>query len=287
MGWYIAIGVIVLSFIVGIADDYIENHKTARNKKAYLDSLGTAVVEHKLGDRFSYFTFDTDKRVSVCLTNAKEAITRNESPFSITKFIELSRKNGFVAFDDTNRKVMFACDENIFFHEKLEYLVAKYEDIISVQVLEDGDTIFQKSAMRTIGGTLAGGALLGGVGAVVGGLSGSSQQKKKVRTIKIKLILRDTQTPSFEFTIYNMGKMKSDELKIYYQDAEKIKDTISVILDRVDREAAAEGQKATEKQKSTSLNVSVADELTKLAGLLEKGLLTEEEFKQQKAKILG
>jgi hypothetical protein len=39
--------------------------------------------------------------------------------------------------------------------------------------------------------------------------------------------------------------------------------------------------------KENPSNVSVADELTKLAGLHDSGVLTNEEFSAQKAKLLG
>ena len=56
----------------------------------------------------------------------------------------------------------------------------KFSNIISVELTEDGQTIYSKSTIRTIGGTVIGGALAGGAGAIVGGLSGSSTKHKKV-----------------------------------------------------------------------------------------------------------
>lgn len=286
MVWGIIIPVIVVAVISVLVSKY--NDSSSRKKKvAYSESLGSDAIEHKIGSRLYYFTKNKENLMSVCLANTDGVIVRNEAPFSITKIVELCLHNGFVAFDDKNKKVMFACDQDVTSHTHLEFKVVKYEDIISVQILEDGDAVFEKSTSRTIGGALIGGALMGGAGAVVGGLSGSSRKKKKVKSIKIKLILRKTRKPSFEFIIYNSDERKSDELKEYYQDAEKIKDTISVILDRIDREVAAESQKVFENQKLSSSNGSVADELTKLAALLEKGLLTEEEFERQKAKLLS
>lgn len=48
------------------------------------------------------------------------------------------------------------------------------KDIIGVEILEDETIISKKSTSRTVGG-----AILGGVGSVVGGLSGSSIQNFK------------------------------------------------------------------------------------------------------------
>lgn len=61
--------------------------------------------------------------------------------------------------------------------------------------------------------------------------------------------------------------------------ANRIVDRVSVIIDAVDRAnntAMAQGPSG-----------STADELAKLAALKEKGILTEEEFAEQKKKLLG
>ncbi len=68
-----------------------------------------------------------------------------------------------------------------------------------------------------------------------------------------------------EYYIYQKG----------LEDANRIVDLISVIIDAVDR---AESQ---------SYAHSTADELAKLAILKEKGILTEEEFAEQKRKLLN
>ena len=58
-----------------------------------------------------------------------------------------------------------------------------------------------------------------------------------------------------------------------------IKDIFSIIIDIVDKSSAIQSQKA-------SSSNSIADELTKLVQLRDAGVLTEEEFQAQKAKLL-
>ena len=64
------------------------------------------------------------------------------------------------------------------------------------------------------------------------------------------------------------------------EHARQIADLVSVIIDDVDRQ---------EKQNVSTPTVcgSVAEELSKLAELKEKGILTDDEFKEQKKKLLG
>ena len=61
-----------------------------------------------------------------------------------------------------------------------------------------------------------------------------------------------------------------------------IKDIFSVILDIADNQ-----KKFSKDEESVPSPGSVADELTKLANLKAQGILSEEEFEKQKAKLLG
>ena len=180
--------------------------------------------------------------------------------------------------------------------QKMLYLVGQapkvfnYEDIISVQLLEDNQTVSQKSTGRTIGGALVGGVLAGGAGAIVGGLSGSSKNLNLHSSVKVKILLRNSSTPSITIDCFNASTMTvegkpvkdgSMEYYIYKQGldhANRIVDMVSVIIDAVDR--------ATNTSAPQAPSGSIADELAKLAVLKDKGILTEEEFAEQKRKLL-
>lgn len=169
------------------------------------------------------------------------------------------------------------------------HTVLNYKDIIDVTYEEDGTTLYTKSASRTVGGALVGGALLGGAGAIVGGLSGNSKQNKVVKSMLIKILVRNTTTPTVSLNINYTGETyqtKNASSKTIYEarvrSANQIKDLLSVVID--------EGKNISQVPMQPKVNqgiVSVADELVKLAKLKEQGLLTEEEFNVQKAKLLS
>lgn len=183
-------------------------------------------------------------------------------------------------------------------HEQICYLdstkkhIIPYDKIIKVELIEDGTTISSKSTMRTIGGTLVGGMLAGGVGAVVGGLSGNSKNLKKVSAIQVKISIRDLNVPSITIDAFNARTMttdgkpiKPDGLSGYlYQkgisDANKIVDLITFIIDKIDH-------KSNNSETSTQPTISIASEIQKLAELKNQGILTQEEFDSQKAKLLN
>ena len=191
--------------------------------------------------------------------------------------------------DNSSRKVCYI-DEH-------SNRIIPFEDIISVELVENGTTIQSKSTMRTIGGTFVGGVLAGGAGAIVGGLSGKSKQEMKVSEITVRMRIRDLNKPILEiktFDAYNMtterkpikeSQMEGNLIKQGRTQAQQIVDYVSVIIDDVDKNG--DSAPATKSTNNNSSNLSVADELKKLADLKNEGILSQEEFDAQKAKFLS
>lgn len=182
-------------------------------------------------------------------------------------------KNLFTfAIDEENRRVVYVD------HERVSFI--PFDNIVSVEYLEDNITIASKSTMRTIGGAIIGSAIAGSVGAVVGGLSGDTEIKRNVKLVQVRIIIRELASPTLLITCYDRSIMEVINPVIGIEKARKIKDIVSIIIDEADRNA-----KHADIISKTQCN-SVADELSKLSELKEKGVLTEEEFIQQKQKLL-
>ena len=167
-----------------------------------------------------------------------------------------------------------------------------YSDIIEVSYIENGDQLFSKSTGRTVGGAIVGGVLMGGAGAVVGGLSGDSKQNKVVKNMDIKILLRNTdETSCILHFMDSSNPLKTKEAtdKSHYEEflnnANKAKDLLSVIIDDVKQTATQSAPVIS--QPAAPQSISVADELMKLAKLKADGILTEEEFVSQKKLLLG
>ena len=174
------------------------------------------------------------------------------------------------------------------------YEIFNYADIIEVSYEENGNQLYTKSAGRTVGGAIVGGVLMGGAGAVVGGLSGASKQNKEVKSIDIKILLRSTSRSScvlhFKDTDRDLKTKDDSDRKMYEtftKNANEAKDLLSVIIDNAKQIQVSAPVVKPSKQQAPSTSSSVADELAKLAKLKADGILTEEEFQTQKAKLLG
>lgn len=206
--------------------------------------------------------------------------------FNVTKVIE-----------GVNNEYLFAVDEKvkkIAVIQSLHKTIIPFDQIISVEVIEDNVIIQQKSSLRTIGGAVVGGVLAGGAGAVVGGLSGDSTQNKTVSKVQVKIKLRDINHPSYIINCFDCktmtagqkpikpSSMEGDLYKQGLKHAHSIADTISAIIDITDKST----NNSPEKPEAPKQVGSIADELAKLADLKDRGILTEEEFNAQKQTLL-
>ncbi len=181
------------------------------------------------------------------------------------------------------------------------HAILNYSDIMNVTYEEDGNTVYSRSTARTVGGAVVGRALLGGVGAIVGGLSGATATNKKVNSMSIKLLLRKIDTPSITLKISFKGESfntKDESSKKNYEarlkTANEMKDLIAVIIDAGTQPAqfrrTSDDTLKVLPQDNDALTgeaANIADELIKLVKLKEAGILTEEEFNAQKSKLLG
>ena len=194
-----------------------------------------------------------------------DTILKNIDDFSASFIV---KNTGLYMFcvDENNRKILYL--EN----DTKKHLF-NFENVISVEIKEDSHVVYSKSSMRIIGGAVIGGAVGGGVGAIVGGLSGKNKGKKKIEKIEVKILLRNYSTPAIYIDCWKE-----------YEDAQKISDKLSVIIDLIDRE---EKTRLTESSMSKSIsNNSITDEIEKLYSLKEKGIISDEEFTKLKESLL-
>ena len=196
-------------------------------------------------------------------------------------------QQGFIIVDETRQETACFSFPLIFFDEtSRKTRIFKFEDILSCEILKDGETTYKKSTSRTVGGALLGGVLLGGAGAIVGGLSGNTKKNVKIKSLELKIVVRDLQDPNWIIPFY-----KEDSALLLTnatKEVNKWKDIFSIIIDRVDKsEKDKEDTKMIVQNSPIMSSGDIYEQLQKMADLKDKGILTEEEFIVQKAKILA
>lgn len=226
-----------------------------------------------------WFNIDKQKERKEQTKQLEEELNQLEN-FSATK--KLVGAWGLIAIDDISEQIAIKEQEGAI----IKY---PYIDIMGCEIIEDGETIYRKSS--TIGRAIVGGVIAGGAGAIIGGLTGKEKENKEIKNLDFKIIFKDTNKPSFKIRFFDAWEETANTKKsiklsdsvygpIFQKSLDNLKnwkDTIEIIIDKVD----------SGKKDNSNISFSITEELTKLNDLKEKGILTEEEFEQQKKKILG
>lgn len=145
------------------------------------------------------------------------------------------------------------------------------EDIIDFELIEDGDSISKGG----VGRALIGGALFGGVGAIVGGSTGH-KQKKTCTKLQIKITMNSIDKPTVYIDLVNTELKRNTMLfRMAETQAQEIMSLLNVIC-------MQEGSNDTLQPQASS-----ADEILKFKALLDQGIITEEEFSAKKKQLLG
>jgi len=142
-------------------------------------------------------------------------LTRVDGIEASQHFIGKNAKTG-IAVDEKNKKIMLV-DKNI---NGFITRIISYRDVLSSEIIEDGVSIIKTERASQLGGALVGGILFGGLGAVVGGLSGAKTSgTDKVRKIELHIIVNDTQKPLHVISFLEKEVRKTGFAKYEYDQA--------------------------------------------------------------------
>ncbi len=223
----------------------------------------------------------------VIATNNKkkdmESRLNSLSDFSPTQQFMGCDGNSGLAVDEPRKKICLITNSAGGVSER----IISYKDILSAELFEDGTSVTRTVRSSQVGGAVVGGLLLGGVGAIIGGLSGKTETSGKIKRIDLRLIVNDTNAPLHDVAFMNT-ESKKDGI-IYTQankQARRWHGIVEVLIKRADVEDR--NSQIEERVPSTALPApSIADEIKKLAELHSSGVLTSAEFQQQKLRLLS
>lgn len=205
---------------------------------------------------------DINAAMSAHAANAEEL-----SSFNATKKV-----GTFIEFDD-NKKQWLIPDG--FMGKKKNPKIYNYSDIVDFELLEDGETITKGGLGRAV----AGGLLFGGVGAVVGGVTGGKKSKSVCNSLKIKITVRNMNNPVIYINFLTApAKKDSFTYKTMYKSAQECLSVLQLICDSQDANPA---------ENNSVPQASAADEILKFKNLLDSGVITQEEFEAKKKQLLG
>jgi len=211
--------------------------------------------------------------------DAGKAIVAREDFKSDLHYVSPHDQKG-LAIDTTNNLILFTNNG--------AQTVMPFKNLIGTEILVDGATLTRTNRGSQLLGAAVGGALLGGIGVVVGGLSGTSTSSDRVRMVILRVITDNFHNPNFDIVLLDWSHSQKgmEKSNIMYKEAIKTASAwhsrLITILKRLSEEDAAIKPPAIEHAK-----ISIADEIEKLVQLRDKGILTEDEFAAQKASLLS
>lgn len=193
----------------------------------------------------------------------KELINRR---IDIVNSFKATKKIAPYLYIDENNKG-FKIGNNIF----------EYSNLLSFELLEDGETITKGGLGRAV----AGGLLFGGVGAIVGGVTGGKKSSGVCSSLKLRVTLRNAHIDTVYIDFINTEtKTKSFIYKAAQENAQSCISALEIIADQ-----NRSGQ--SELTSTTTQTVSAADEIAKFKQLADQGIITQEEFEAKKKQLLG
>ena len=146
-----------------------------------------------------------------------------------------------------------------------------FDEIVSFELLEEGETITKGG----LGGAIAGGLLFGGTGAVVGSVIGKKQSKPMCNSMSIKIVLNNMSNPNEYIHVIDTPLKRSGFVfEVFFSQVQECLSVLQMICDN-------------QNNKPAESNVSNADEIQKFKSLLDSGVITQDEFDMKKKQLLG
>jgi hypothetical protein len=166
--------------------------------------------------------------------------------------------------------------------------VYDFSDIAAVEVQRNGTTIASTNRGSQALGAAAGALAFGGIGAIIGGLSGSSTQQERVRRISLVVKVRDQSQPLHNITFFywdaNNKGVKTTSLRVQQaisnveNFAAHVSNAIYASQEKIDTRKIAPEPTASE---------SITSELKQLWEMKENGALNVDEFNEAKSRLIA
>ena len=131
--------------------------------------------------------------------------------------------NKGISIDDDSKQICLIVNNQL--------ILKPFTDIIETQVVVDGKTITKTSRGSQALGMAVGGVLGGGLGLLIGGLTASTSETKKIKNVSIKLLMNDLTTPVHEVGLIGVSPATGYEpLNLALTQAEEWDNLLKIVL---------------------------------------------------------
>lgn len=239
------------------------------------------LTRHKVADGFicnnclidaKYATSDLGKLKTKTIKDVVRDIARKNANLALLDSFDPTKKIGrFIYFDEPKKqwilpKGMFGSIKNSW--------VYSFSDIREYELLENGGSV----SSGGLGRALVGGVLFGGIGAVVGGVTGKKRGVSTVTSMQVKITTNDMNNPAVYIDFIKGGasfKTNSMTYRAFFKNAQDVMSTLSVI---------ANGEKQLDIIDASGSPIA---QLREYKQLLDDSIITQAEFDKKKQELLA
>lgn len=100
-----------------------------------------------------------------------------------------------IAIDAERQKIAVILNPMKLRQLKVDPVVYRFADVVAVELVRDDSVLAKTNRGSQIAGAAIGGALAGGAGLIVGGLSGSTSQRRKIEKLSLKIYTNSLMYP--------------------------------------------------------------------------------------------
>ncbi|OJT57516.1 hypothetical protein BFP46_04345 [Bacillus licheniformis] len=139
----------------------------------------------------------------------------------------------YITPDNDMKLTLVEAEEKFVAHrlhkdQSLEEIAIPFNKIIEAEVTVDDNSVSKVSRGSQLAGAMVGGAVAGGIGAVIGGLSSDKVETKRFRKIALKIKLDDFKSPIFKIDFLpSKTDMGLENVTGFKQDDPKVKEALS------------------------------------------------------------
>lgn len=162
--------------------------------------------------------------------------------------------------------------------------IFSFEELIDFDLLENNNSI----ASGGLGRAIAGGLVLGGVGAVVGGVTGRRKIKGTCEMLVLQISTNNMFFPNLMITYINKEVKKKDKKYINaLNDARTTISGLNIIIQQNEQKKVTKVSIEADNSKSKEDANNPYEELKQLKELLDMGIISQEEFETKKKELLN
>jgi hypothetical protein len=164
------------------------------------------------------------------------------------------------------------------------YHTIDFKDLVSVEIEKNGEALVNTSRSSQAAGAAVGAVLLGPIGLLIGGLSGSKRSAQMINSLGIKITAMNNDAPVHRFLFFKIsGSGVKLDGPIIAPHIKKIENLHAIIFNAIKSSSAADAILLEKKPLDTD---RVEDRLAKLWSLHREGALSLDEYNSAKASMI-